>query len=73
MNTKISQNRGFMQIVFLAVVIIAGLAYFKIDLRTLFETQIVQSIWHILVTAWDTYIKPLFVFLYTNIYALFNK
>lgn len=66
-----SQKRGFVQIILLAIVIIAALAYFNIDLRTLFENPVVQKIWHILVVAWDTYLKPMLVYLYTAIYSLF--
>lgn len=68
----ISKNRGFMQIVLLAIVIIAALAYFNIDLRTIFENPIVQKIGSIFVVAWTEYIKPLLVYLYTSIYGLFN-
>lgn len=66
-----SQKRGFVQIILLAIVIIAALAYFNIDLRTLFENPVVQKIWHILVVTWDTYLKPMLVYLYTAIYSLF--
>jgi len=69
---KISSKRGFMQIVLLAIVIIAALAYFNIDLRTIFENPIVQKIGSIFVVAWSEFIKPLIVYLYTSIYGLFN-
>lgn len=69
---RISKNRGFMEIVLLAIVIIAALAYFNIDLRTIFENPIVQKIGSIFVVAWTEYIKPLFVYLYTSISGLFN-
>lgn len=80
---KISQNRGFtrqnfsaknsggfMQIVLLAIVIIAALAYFNIDLRTIAQNPIIQNIWGILVIAWTTYIKPLLMYLWTSIPGL---
>lgn len=70
---KISSRRGFMQIVLLAIIIIAALGYFNIDLRSVFENPIVQKIWNIFVVGWDTYIKPLLVYLYTSISALFAK
>lgn len=69
---RISKNRGFMEIVLLAVVIIAALAYFNIDLRTIFESPIVQKIGSIFVVAWTEYIKPLIIYLYTSISGLFN-
>lgn len=69
---KISKNRGFMQIVLLAIVIIAALAYFNIDIRTIFENPIVQKIGSIFVVAWTEFVKPLLVYLYTSIYGLFN-
>lgn len=67
---KISRNRGFMQIVLLAIIIIAGLAYFNIDLRTIFENPIVHKIVNILIVAWTAYIKPLLIYLWTSIGVL---
>ncbi len=67
-----NQSRGFMQIVLLAIVVISALAYFNIDLRTIFENSIVQKLGSIFVVAWIEYIKPLLVYLYTSIYGLFN-
>ena len=67
---KISQQRGFMQIVLLAIIIIAGLAYFNIDLRTIFENPIVHKIVNILIVVWVSSIKPLIMYLWTNIGVL---
>ncbi len=67
-----SQQRGFIQIVILAIVVIAALGYFNIDLRTLFENPVVQKVWHIFVVAWDTYLKPMFGYLYTTLSSLFK-
>lgn len=69
---KISTNRGFIEIVLLAIVVIATLGYFNIDLRTIFENPIMQKIWHIFVVAWSSYIKPLFIFLWTSFYELLH-
>lgn len=69
---KSSHKRGFMQIVLLAIIVIAALAYFNIDIRTIFENPIVQKIGSIFVVAWTTFIKPLIMYLYTSIYGLFN-
>lgn len=59
-----------MQIVLLAIIVVATLGYFNIDLRTIFERPEVQKIWDILVVAWSTYIKPLFLYLWTNVSEL---
>lgn len=71
-----NQKKGFTQIIFLAIVIIAALAYFNVDLRAvvnaIFENPIVQKVWHIFVVAWGAYIKPLFIYLWTSITGLFN-
>lgn len=56
---NISRRSGFMQIVILAVVIIAALAYFNIDLRTVVQEPIVQKYWNIVLTGWDLYVKPI--------------
>ncbi|MBI5401022.1 MAG: hypothetical protein HZB12_02830 [Candidatus Yonathbacteria bacterium] len=70
MQKTISKNCGFMQVVLLAIIIIAGLAYFNIDLRTIFARPEVQKVWHIFIVAWTAYIKPLLVYLWTNIGVL---
>lgn len=67
-----NQSKGFMQIVLLAIIVISALAYFNIDLRTIFENPIVAKIGNIFVAAWVTYIKPLIMYLYTSISGLFN-
>jgi hypothetical protein len=72
---KISQNRGFtrqnfssknsggfMQIVILAIVIIATLAYFNVDLHALTQNPFVHKIISILNTIWDDYIFPILKF-----------
>lgn len=73
MKRNISKNKGFIQLVILAIVIIATLAYFKIDLRTLLNRPELQKVWGIFVSAWTLYIKPLFWFLFTSISGLFVK
>ena len=69
---KISGNRGFMQVVLLAIIIIAGLAYFNIDLRTVFDRPEVQKVWNILLVAWTAYIKPLLMYLWANVGVMPN-
>lgn len=64
---------GFVRLVLLAIVILALLAYFKIDLRKLFNYQIIQKLINIFVFAWGTYIKPLFLYLWTSIGAVLHK
>ena len=59
--------RGFIQIVVLAIVIIAALAYFNIDLRTVAQTPIVQKFWNIFFTIWVGYIKPIIMWLWMAI------
>lgn len=70
---KISGKQGFMQIVILAIVVIAALAYFNIDLRTIFARPEIQKVWHVLVVTFNTYLLPMFKYLFTNISAIFNK
>lgn len=66
------QNKGFIQIVILAVVTISALAYFNVDLSGFFGNPTVRKIGHIFVVAWTEFVKPLLVYLYTSIYGLFN-
>lgn len=70
---KYSRNRGFMQIVILAVVIIAALAYFNIDLRTIIASPMFQKFWNIFVVVWATYVKPMLMYLYTSVSGIFAK
>lgn len=65
-----NQNRGFVQVVLLAIIVIALLGYFNIDLRTFFEHPIVQKIWNIFVVAYTSYIKPLIIYLWTSFNGL---
>lgn len=67
---KFSKTRGFMQIILLAIIIIASLAYFNIDIRTIFDRPEIQKIWNITVMVWSAYIKPLVVYLWTSIGTL---
>lgn len=66
------QNRGFMQIVVLAIVVIAVLAYFKIDLRSIlgviFANPEIQKIWHFLVAEFVKYIQPIIAYVISNVH-----
>lgn len=68
-----NQSKGFVQIVLLAIVAIALLGYFNIDLRTIFDRPEVQKIWNIFVVAYTSYLKPMFIYLFTSISAIFGK
>lgn len=67
---KISKNGGFMQIVLLAIIVIAGLAYFNIDIRTILNRPEVQKLLHIFIIVWTIYLKPMLMYLWTNIGVL---
>lgn len=70
---KISRNNGFIKIIFLAVIIIATLAYFNIDLRVLFENPVVQKITDILATLWIGFIKPSIMYIINYASEVFGK
>lgn len=70
--TQRKSERGFVQIVLLAIVVIATLAYFDIDLRGFFENPIVKKVVEIFVSAWNLYVKPLVVYLWVSFGTLFN-
>lgn len=66
-------NRGFTQIIILAIVVIAVLAYFNIDLRKLVEeTPVLKQVWAILVGAWNGFLVPLWHFLIDGIKDIFS-
>ena len=67
---NIPQNRGFMQIVFLAVIIIAGLAYFNVDLQGLAQNQLFQKVMGIATGAVTDYILPMIKYLRENVINL---
>ena len=64
---------GFVRLVLLVIIILALLAYLKVDLRKLFNYQVIQKLIDIFVFAWGTYVKPLFVYLWTSISAIFTR
>lgn len=66
-----SSKYGFMQIVLVAIVAIATLAYFNVDMRSIVMSDPIQKVWHILVTAWTDYIVPLFKYLWASVSGLF--
>lgn len=66
-------KKGFLQIVMLIIVAVALLAYFKIDLRTFLDKPIVHKFLNIFIVMWGMYIKPLFVYLFSSVAALFGK
>lgn len=67
-------KNGFIQLVLLAIVIIAALAYFNIDLRAiadnLLKTPVPVKIWAILKGAWVNYLAPLGIYLWGSIKGL---
>ncbi len=69
---KNSQNRGFTEIILLAIIVIATLAYFNFDLRSILDTPIIQNIWSIFNGAWHSYLVPLWGYLVTSFTGLFN-
>lgn len=69
---NIYKQRGFMQVVVLAIVAIAALAYFNVDLRTLFQHPLIQKVWHVVVVAWLGYVKPILLYLWATTAQLFN-
>lgn len=64
---------GFLHLVLLAVVAIALLAYFKVDLRAFLDKPIFQKLLNIFVVGWGTYLKPFVVYLWTSVAGLFGK
>lgn len=67
-----SNQRGFIQIVILAIITIAALGYFNIDLRSVIDIPIVQKIWNIFVVGWTTYLQPFVMYLWTSFNGLRN-
>ena len=66
------KNGGFMQIILLAIIIIAALAYFNVDVRSIIENPGVQKVLAILKGAWVNYLWPLFTHLWTILAGFFN-
>ncbi len=66
------QNRGFMKIILLAIIVIATLAYFNVDLRSALDKPIIQNIWGIIKGAWLSYLAPLWGYLVTSFTGLFK-
>ena len=72
MENKPITRGGFVQIIVLAVVIIAVLAYLNVDLRAFFDKPIVHNFVNIFVVGWGAYIKPFLLYLVSSITGLFK-
>ncbi len=57
-------NRGFIRGILIIIFIIVLLAYFKVDLQNLFESEVVQKwsafLWERLKYLWNDVLKPWF-------------
>lgn len=74
MNYNQNRQRGLVQLVVLAVATMVLLAYFKIDVRSFVDKiPLLKKFINIFVTAWGTYLKPLFIYFWTSISALVGK
>ncbi len=69
---KTKPSRGFIEMILLAIIVIATLSYFNIDLRSIFDMPIIQNIWSIFKGAWYSYLVPLWGYLVTSVTGLFN-
>lgn len=65
-------QRGFTGIIFMIIVGVGLLAYFKIDLRAIFSDPLMQKMFGILKGAWFNYLLPLGGYLKASILGLFN-
>lgn len=73
MNIKnISNQRGFMGTIFLIIIGVGLLAYFKIDLRAIFNDPLMQKMFGIIKDVWLNYLLPLEAYLKGSILGLFN-
>ena len=71
MKKIISKNRGFMQIILVAIIIIATLAYFNVDVKGILNNPGIKKVWMILQGAWENYLMPLFTYLWTSVANIF--
>ncbi|MDD5152750.1 MAG: hypothetical protein PHS95_01980 [Candidatus Pacebacteria bacterium] len=68
-----NQNKGFIRLIILAIVVIFLLAYFKIDVVGFVNnTPVIREIWGVLVVAWTNYLLPLLVYLWTSILGILS-
>lgn len=72
MKKTTKRQRGFMGIIFMIIVGVGLLAYFKIDLRAIFSDPLMQKMFGILKGAWFNYLLPLWGYLKASILSLFN-
>lgn len=66
-------RNGFIRLILLAIVVIALLAYFKIDTRVILDNPIVQKLINVFVVAWGTYIKPMLMYFWTSVWGVFHR
>ncbi len=68
---KTKPNRGFIEIIILAIIVIATLAYFNIDVRGIVQNAGVQKVLAIFIGAWNNYLVPMWHFIWTGVTNIF--
>ena len=71
MKTAPQHDRGFIRIILLAIIVIAALAYFNVDVRGILANPGVQKVIAIFAGAWNNFLVPLGHYLWTSIANLF--
>jgi len=67
MDSMHQKNTGFIKLIVIFILVIATLAYFKIDISTLIESKPVQAIWSFTQTVWTNFVAPAGEYIWNNI------
>lgn len=65
------KNRGFIKLILSVVILIVILSLFRIDIKSIFESELVQKnlgyVWSFVVGLWDTLLKTPALWIWENI------
>jgi len=67
MNKKRQKRGGFIKIIIIFILVIATLAYFKIDLASIVESKPVQVIWSFTKTLWSNFVAPSMEYIWNTV------
>jgi len=67
MDNMHQENRGFIKLIVIFILLIATLAYFNVDVSKIIESKPVQAIWSFTQTVWTNFVAPAGEYIWNNI------
>lgn len=60
-------NRGIIRTIVIIIIGVAVLAYLGINVNDVVESPLVQSVWHITLNMWNSYVGPAFYYVWNTV------